>query len=104
MDFGSLPLWAQNLSAIVLTLGTALSLRWAEKRKEGKSLPHDTGDAQVVAASFVEKRLMERLIEVVAALHTQIVELNGHAEKFNDRQHEDDLVRAAVARMKGDRQ
>jgi len=99
MDVGNLPLWAQQLSAILLTLGTAMALRWNEKRKPEKPAAPE-GDTTVVAASFVEKRLMERLIEAVLALNGNVIDLNEHVQKMNNRLHEDELVRAAVARMR----
>ena len=109
MDLGSLPVWAQQLSALIVTLATAIGLRWAEKRKIGKAeeaapVAAGNGEAQVIAASFVEKRLMERLIEMLGAMNGNLVTMNGHMEKINERMHEDEIVRAAVARMKEERQ
>ncbi|WP_426261536.1 hypothetical protein [Sphingomonas sp. DC1100-1] len=103
MELGSLPVWAQQLGGLILTLATAVALTWNERRK-AKAVPVSDGAAEVVAASFVDKRLLERLIEAVAALNGNVVMLNGHVEKINERMHEDEIVRAAVARMKEGRQ
>lgn len=103
MELGSLPVWAQQLGALFITLATAVGLTWSERRK-AKAVPVSDGAAEVVAASFVDKRLLERLIEAVAALNGNVVMLNGHVEKINERMHEDEIVRAAVARMKEGRQ
>lgn len=104
MELGSLPVWAQQLGGLILTLATAIALTWNERRKAKSEVAPADGASQVVAASFVEKRLMERLIEAVAALNGNVVMLNGHVEKINERMHEDEIVRAAVARMKEGRQ
>lgn len=107
MDLGSLPVWAQQLSALIVTLATAIGLRWAEKRKTGKAdevTAQGNGEAQVVAASFIEKRLMEQLITMLGAMNANLVTMNGHMKKVNERMHEDEIVRAAVARMKEERQ
>ena len=105
MELGSLPLWAQQLGSILLTVGTAVAILWNEKRKPKKPAETEGGDtAQVVAASFIEKRLMERLIEILGAMNTNLVTMNRHMEKVNDRMQEDDIVQAAVARMKENRQ
>lgn len=103
MELGSLPVWAQQLGGLILTLATAVALTWNERRK-AKAVPVSDGAAEVVAASFVDKRLLERLVEAVAALNGNVVMLNGHVEKINERMHEDEIVRAAVARMKEGRQ
>ncbi|GEM70923.1 hypothetical protein SAQ01S_06890 [Sphingomonas aquatilis NBRC 16722] len=103
MELGSLPVWAQQLGGLILTLATAVALTWNERRK-AKAVPVSDGAAEVVAASFVDKRLLERLIEAVAALNGNVVTLNGHVEKINERMHEDEIVRAAVARMKEGKQ
>ena len=103
MELGSLPVWAQQLGGLILTLATAVALTWNERRK-AKAVPVSDGAAEVVAASFVDKRLLERLIEAVAALNGNVVMLNGHVEKINERMHEDEIVRASVARMKEGRQ
>lgn len=103
MELGSLPVWAQQLGGLILTLATAVALTWNERRK-AKAVPVSDGAAEVVAASFVDKRLLEGLIEAVAALNGNVVMLNGHVEKINERMHEDEIVRAAVARMKEGRQ
>lgn len=104
MDLGSLPTWAQQLGALIVTVASAVGITWVEKRKrKDEPVAHPAGDAQVVAATFVEKGLMERLIASTSALHGEIVTLNGHVADLNERMHDEEIVRAAAARMRENR-
>lgn len=100
MELGSLPVWAQQLGGLFLTLATAIALTWSERRKSKAVVAPADGTAEVVAASFVDRRLLQQLIDAVVGLNGNVAVLVEHVEKINERMHEDELVRAAVARMK----
>lgn len=92
-------LFAAAFAAIVAMLVSFFDRR---KRKKDPGEPA-SGETQVVAASFVERRQMEDLISVTRSLDGTLRTLTGHIEKINERMHEDEIVRAAVAKMKEER-
>jgi hypothetical protein len=103
MELSSLPVWAQQLGALILTACTAIAVTWNERRKKADPAEPANGEARVVAASFVERRQMEDLILVIRQLHGAIIDTNAHLKSMNDRMHEDEIVRLAVAKIKEDR-
>ena len=103
MELGSLPVWAQQLGGLLLTLATAVVLTWSERRKtKAAGVPVD-GAAEVVAASFVDRRLLQQLIDAIGGLNGNVAVLIEHVETINERMHEDEIVRAAVARIREER-
>lgn len=104
MELGSLPVWAQQLGALFITLATAVGLTWSERRKAKTVVAPADGAAEVVAASFVDRHLLQQLIDAVMGLNRNVETLVEHVEKINERMHEDEIVRAAVARMREGKQ
>jgi hypothetical protein len=105
MEFSSLPVWAQQVGALLVTLGTAISLYWAEhrKRKDEPKVTSGGSDREVIAASFVGTRQMDDAIAVLRQIHTAVTEMNGHLEKANERAHEADMIAAIAAKMREER-
>lgn len=101
MDLGDVPVWVQSVGALLGATVAAGAISWNERRRDrDKSPPHAPGDAQVVAATFVEKGLMERLIVATTTLHGEMVKLNDNLGELNKHNHDEELVRAAAARMR----
>jgi hypothetical protein len=92
---------ATSLIALAFAAISAALISFFERRKRKKDPDEQpTGETQVVAASFVERRQMEDLIAVMKALDSTTRNLTTHIEKINERMHEDEIVRAAVAKIK----
>lgn len=90
-----------SVLALAFAAGTAALVSWFERRKVKKEPEaKQGGEAQVVAASFVERRQMEDLINATKTVDGTMRVLTGHVEKLNERMHEDEIVRAAVAKIK----
>jgi len=92
---------ATSLLALAFAAISAGLINFFDKRKRKKD-PEEaqTGETQVVAASFVERRQMDDLTSSVRSLDGTIRVLTGQVEKINERMHEDEIVRAAVAKIK----
>lgn len=104
MVIGDVPTWVSSVGALIGTTFVAGALAWNEGRKSRKKDPAPmAGDTQVVAASFVDKSLLERLIVVMTSLNSSVVTLNGHVAELNERMHDEEIVRAAAARMRDTR-
>lgn len=90
-----------SLVALAFAAISAALINFFDKRKRKKD-PEEaqTGETQVVAASFVERQQMNDLIACMRGLDGTVRVLTGHVEKINERMHEDEIVRAAVAKMK----
>ncbi|CAN5565765.1 hypothetical protein BH09PSE4_BH09PSE4_21850 [soil metagenome] len=98
MELGSLPLWAQQLGGLLLTIATAVALTWNERKKRHAPPEPPSGTASVVAASFVDKAQMENLTRAVTSLDATMKALGGHAERLSGHLHDEALIRAAAAR------
>lgn len=84
MDLGSLPLWAQQLGGLILTVATAIGLTWSERRKRKVEVATATDHpgAQVVAATFTERGQMERLISALVAADMGVRENTEHVQRL----------------------
>lgn len=108
MAASELPAWATGITALVATAGTAAWLQLKE-RKTRKDVPTAASpEAQVVAATFTERSLMERLIaallamnETLAGHHDEVKRLNGHLEQERHDREIAKAVREAVERERG---
>lgn len=95
------PLWAQSIATIVLTIGAAASMQWHERRKALKEHPHGTpdGNAQVVAASFVERQTLSDLTTTIRNLDSTMHLLIPLVARNNDLLHD----QAQIERLRGHR-
>lgn len=85
-----------------LIIGTVLGTMWAgitAGRKVAKKDPVET-EARVLAASIVPQSEMRELTNAVLAMTPILRETCAHLTKINDRLHEEELVRAAAARIR----
>ena len=89
--------WKQTALIIGTVIG-AMITGILSGRKVGKKEPE--GDAKVLAASIVPHSEMRDLLHAITGLHGSIKEVAGHLAQMNDRLHEDELVRAAVAKIR----
>lgn len=67
-----LPAWASGLSALVASAGAAFWLTWNERKKRKDDPAAVAPEAQVVAATFTERSLMERLIVALTKLEVAV--------------------------------
>lgn len=89
--------WKQTMLIIGTCIG-AMITGLVSGRKAGKKEPE--GEAKVLAASIVPQTEMRDLMHAIAGLHGTLKEVCAHLERMNDRLHEDELVRAAVAKIR----
>lgn len=69
MAAADLPAWASGISALAATAGTAAWLTYNERKKrKNEPTPSNDGATQVVAATFTERGLMERLISALTSV------------------------------------
>ena len=95
MDLGSLPLWAQQLGGLLLTIATAIGLTWSERKKR-KAEPAPAAETTVLAASMIDGRSMKTLVDQVSELRTEIRDSKElrHADSRAERDALDSLTRA----------
>lgn len=104
MAIAELPAWLSGLSALAASAGAAWWLTYNErkKRKEDGAGGSDPA-SQVVAATFTERALMEKLITALIAVeatvrdsHTITVRLVALLQADEQRRHDEAVVRAAL--------
>lgn len=94
-----------SLSALAFSGLVAALVGWFDRRKARKEpVIQQGGEAQVVAASFVGSRQMDDLTTTMRGVQSEMITMNGLLTKMNERMHENEIVAAAVAKMREDRQ
>lgn len=91
------PDWISTFYIVGGALG-AMFAGLVSGRKVGKREPE--GEAKVLAASIVPQTEMRDLTTTIANMHGTLKEVAGSLERINDRLHEEELVRAAAARIR----
>lgn len=92
----------EQLKQTGMIIGTVIGTMWAgitAGRKVAKKEPAE-GEARVLAASIVPQSEMRELTSAVLAMTPVLREVCHHLGRVNDRLHEDELVRAAVAKIR----
>ena len=89
MELGSLPLWAQQLGGLIMTIATAVALTWNERRKRKEPETARAGaETQVVAASFMDSRSLRELTDVMSDVRRELQE--SREQRHQDSLHERD--------------
>lgn len=88
----------KNTGLIIGTVIGAMSAGIYSGRKVAKKEPE--GEARVLAASIVPQSEMRELTTAVLAMTPVLRDTCAHLSKINERLHEEELVRAAAARIR----
>lgn len=98
-DVSAIPVWAQQVGAVAGVFVATWGVQFAESRKAKKRRAEeaepdvDGPTAQVVAATFTDKRALADLTRAVDAMNVTLLETNALMKAQAQRLHDEKVVR-----------